>query len=79
MKMPAYIVGDEIADGYVITVLHPKTGAPMMMFKMSHGSGEVAKRAIKAYHAGDGDADAYFYAEGMSDEEAFSKETWKTR
>lgn len=60
----------------VLEILHPKTKTPMMMFLLEPGSSAVAKRAIKAYQAGDGDADAFFHAQGMSDAEAFS-DIWK--
>lgn len=77
MKMPGYIETIQLASGKVmLTITHPKTHCPMMQFLMEPGSGAVARRAIIAYHNGDGDADAYFHAQGMSDDEAFSKGTW---
>lgn len=76
-QMKAIVSIHETRDGrLVMEILHPQTRTPMMMFLMEASSGAVAKRAIKAYHAGDGDADAYFYAQGMSDAEAFS-DIWK--
>lgn len=59
-----------------LIIQHPVTHLPMMMFLLSPGNLPLAKRAIEAYHNGDGDADAFFVACGMSDTEAFNRNTW---
>jgi len=73
----AFVDIEEIKDGTVIVTLrHPKHHGQWAKIKV-HGGGNLFFRATKAvYVDGDGDADCYMEAHGMSDEKAFAKGTW---
>ncbi len=81
MEVPAYIEIEHLADGSLaFTVKHNKHRGVWAKFKIGPTSTPLITRAIKSvYKQGAADADAYFHANGMSDEEAFNKQTWRTR
>ena len=78
--VPAYVDIDQIIDGtYALTLRHHKHGGQWAKFKCA-GGGNLLKRAVQAvYDNNDGDADAFFHAQGMSDAEAFDAKTWTGR
>jgi hypothetical protein len=73
---------EELDDGRVILTLSrnvSRFGLAQFLKVLipSSGGGNLVLRATKAvYELGEGDADAYFEAHGMSDNQAFYARTW---
>ena len=81
MDVRAYVEIEELSDGTLaLTLKHNVHRGVWAKFKIGATSTPLITRAVKAvYENGDGDADAYFHANGMSDEEAFNGNTWRTK
>ena len=80
-RLRAYVDVETLKDGSVaLTLRHPRgraVGGQWAKFKIKGGGNLIARAVTGVYDRGEDDADAFFEAHGMSDEEAFKKETWR--
>lgn len=78
-EVRAYVDVEELSDhSCVVTLRHPKHRGMFAKFKIPADSAPLMFRAIEAvFEMGDGDADAFFEANGMADSKAFCSDTWR--
>lgn len=77
-RVKALVDIEQLEDGSIaVTLRHPKHAGQWLKFKVTAGQSLVNRAVTGVYDEECADADAFFEAQGMSDAQAFGKNTWK--